>query len=229
MEISDLRNIKDSGARGIAAWVRWAVREKFWVYVLVLAMVAVGGVGIARMNKDEFPTFEMKQGLIAGIYPGATAAEVEEQLARPLEDYLFTFKEIDRRTVKSVSKDGMCYIYVDLLENIPQSRKDEIWSKIKLGLQARKATLPPEVLAVAVIDDFGNVSSMLLAIGSTDKGHSELREYAEDLCSRLRKLPDLAKAEILGDQTEEIAVTLDREKLSSYGIDPATLMFNYLL
>ena len=227
MELSDLKDIRGESGRGIAAWVRWAVREKFWVYFMVIVLVVVGGIGISRMNKDEFPTFEMKQGLIAGIYPGASAAEVEEQLARPLEEYLFSFKEIERRTLKSVSRDGICYIYADLRESVPQSRKDEIWSKIKLGLQTRKATLPPEVLAVAVIDDFGNVSSMLLAIGSTDKGHSELREYAEDLCTRLRKLPNLAKAEILGDQTEEIAVTLDREKLSSYGIDPFALMLNY--
>ena len=228
MELGDLKNsIRSGSARGIAAWVEWAIREKFWVYLLIAAMIAVGGFGISRMNKDEFPTFEIKQGLIAGIYPGATAAEVEEQLAKPLEQYLFTFKEVDRSTLKTVSKDGICYIYADLRADIPQNRKDEIWSKIKLGLQTRKLTLPPEVLAIAVLDDFGNVSSMLLAIGSDDKSHSELREYAEDLCARLRKLPDLAKAEILGGQTEEIAVILDREKLSSYGIDPVGLMLNY--
>ena len=227
MDLSELRNIRNGSSRGIAAWVQRAIREKYLVYAFVFALVAVGGFGISRMNKDVFPTFEIKQGLIAGVYPGATAAEVEEQLAKPLEQYLFTFKEIERGTLKTVSRDGICYIYADLQSGIPQNRKDEIWSKIKLGLQAKKLTLPPEVLTIAVLDDFSSVSSMMLAIGSEDKSHSELQEYAEDLCTRLRQLPDLAKAEILGGQTEEIAVVLDREKLSSYGIDPVGLMLNY--
>ena len=137
--------------RGIASWVRWSVREKGLVALIILALVAVGIFGLGRMNKDEFPTFQIKQGLVAGIYPGATAEQVEARLTKPLEDYLFTFKEIHRQSLRSVSKEGICYIYVDLEESIPQRLKDEIWSKIKLGLQARKQLLPAGVLAVAVL------------------------------------------------------------------------------
>ena len=129
----DIRDIKQlNPERGIAAWVRWSVREKGLVAVLILALVGLGLFGMLRMNKDEFPTFQLKQGLVAGVYPGATAAEVEAQLTAPLEDYLFTFKEVDRETLHSVTRDGICYIYVDLRKDVPQSHKDEVWSKIKL-------------------------------------------------------------------------------------------------
>ncbi len=210
---------------GIAGWVRWAISEKKIVYLLVLSLVAAGIVSLFYMNKDEFPTFQIKQGLVAGIYPGATAAEVEQQLTRPLEETLFSFKEVDRPTTKSVSKDGMCYIYVDL--NCSQSKKDEVWSKIKLGLQARKLTLPTGVLAVAVLDEFSNTSAMLIALESEDKEYTELQDYADELCVKLRQIPDLAKVSVVGSQTEEIAVTLDRERLSSYGIDPTSLLLGY--
>lgn len=213
--------------KGISAWVRWSVREKGAVALLILAAIAVGLFGIGRMNKDEFPTFQLKQGLVAGIYPGATAAEVENQLAKPLEEYLFTFKEVNRETLYSVSREGMCYLYVDLEQSVPQSRKDEVWSKIKLGLQTRKLTLPAGVLAVAVLDDFGNTSSILIAMESSDKSYSELEDYADELCTRLHRIPDLAKAEVIGSQQEEIAVTLDRERLSAYGIDPSQLLLEY--
>lgn len=210
---------------GIAGWVQWAVSQKKIVYALVFAAAIAGVISLFYMNKDEFPTFEIKQGLVAGIYPGATAAEVEQKLTKPLEDALFSFREVDRAGTKSVSRDGICYIYVDL--NCHQSKKDEVWSKIKLGLQAAKLTLPPEVLAVAVLDDFGNTSSMLIAMESADKGYTELQGYAEDFSSRLRQIPDLAKVAIVGSQSEEIAVTLDRARISSYGIDPATILLGY--
>ena len=225
MDLKDLKGIVPEG--GIAAWVRWAVRERGLVLVVVLALAGLGIFGLSRMNKDEFPVFQLKQGLVAGIYPGATAAEVEAQLTAPLEEYLFTFKEVNRETVNSVTRDGICYIYVDLGTDIPQSRKDEIWSKIKLGLQARKLTLPPGVLAVAVLDDFGSTSSMLITLESTDKSYQELQDYADELCERLRRIPQLARASVSGAQSEEIAVIIDREKLSVYGIDPAQLFLEY--
>ena len=169
-----------SSDRGIGAWVRWSVSQKGVVAFFVLAVVALGVFGIKRMNKDEFPTFEIKQGLVAGVYPGATASQVEAQLTKPLEEYLFTFKEIHRASLHSVSKEGICYIYVDLEEKVPQSRKDEVWSKIKLGLQARKLTLPTGVIAIAVLDDFSNTSSILLAMESSDKSYYELQDYADE-------------------------------------------------
>lgn len=211
--------------KGIGAWVRWAVREKKLMYLLVAAISISGLICLKYMNKDEFPTFQIKQGLVAGVYPGATAAEVEEQLAKPLEEALFSFKEIERNSLKTVCKDGMCYIYVDL--NCQQDMKDEVWSKIKLGLQARKLTLPTGVLAVAVLDDFSNTSSLLISLESSDKSYSELQDYADELCAGLRKIPKLASATVVGSQSEEIAVTLDRGKLSSYGIDPTSIMLGY--
>ena len=210
---------------GIAGWVRWSVDQKKIVYLLVAALVVFGIAGLFKMNKDEFPTFQIKQGLIAGVYPGASAVEVEQQLTKPLEQTLFSFKEVDRSHTKSVTKEGICYIYVDL--NCPQDRKDEVWSKIKLGLEARKLTLPAGVLAVAVLDDFSNVSSMLISMESPDKSYWELQQLAESLCADLRKMPQLASAGIIGSQEEEIAVTIDMDRLSAYAIDPTTLMLGY--
>ena len=225
MDIKDIRKDLASSGKGISGWVRWAVRERKVVYLLVALLIAVGGIGLAKMNKDEFPTFVIKQGLVAGIYPGATAAEVEEQLTKPLEEALFSYKEVDRESVHSVTRDGICYIYVDL--NVPQSKKDEVWSKLKLGLQTFKQTLPAGVLAVAVLDDFSNTSSLLIAMESDDKSYLELQDYADELCGKLRQIPDLAKVSVVGGQDEEIAVTLDRDKISSYGVDPTTILLSY--
>lgn len=209
----------------MSGWVNFAIDNKKLVYLVVLALTVVGIFGLVRMNKDEYPTFELKQGLVAGIYPGADAKEVEEQLTNRLEEALFSFKEVARSSVRSVTKDGICYIYVDL--NCPQSKKDQVWSKIKLKLQDLKLTLPTGVLAVAVLDDFSAVSSLLIALESDDKSYAELSGYAGELCEMLRRLPNLAKASVIGEQNEEIAVIVDQEKLSGYAIDPALLFVDY--
>ena len=174
--------------------IRGSVTHKKLVYAIVLVFVALGVVGLIRMNKDEFPTFEIKQGLVAGIYPGATAREVEEQLTDPLEQVLFSFSEVIRDNTTSVSKDGMFYILVDI--DVEPERKVEVWSKIRLKLQDQKLLLPPGVVAVAVLDDFSAVSSLLVAIESDDKGWTEMENYADLLSQRLRKIPQLANVSV---------------------------------
>ncbi|MCQ2329114.1 MAG: efflux RND transporter permease subunit [Paludibacteraceae bacterium] len=202
-----------------------AIAHKKVVYVILLALIAIGIIGIFKMNRDEFPTFQIKQGLVAAIYPGASAREVEEQVTRPLEKILFSFPEVSRSTTYSYSKNGICYIYVDLV--VDQNRKDEVWSKIKLKLNQAKLQLPAGVLGVAVIDDFSSVATMLVALESSDKGYVELKEYADNLARRLESIPELASVKITGAQEEEIAINVDFNRLSAYGIDPATLMANF--
>ncbi|MBO4634282.1 MAG: efflux RND transporter permease subunit [Bacteroidales bacterium] len=211
--------------KGVAGWVQWTIMQKKIVYVIVACLCALGIFGVSRMNKDEFPTFEIKQGLVVGIYPGATAAEVETQLAKPLEQTLFSFKEVIRSTTHSVCRDGVCYIYADL--NSPQSKRDEVWSKIKLRLQQQKQLLPSGVLAVAVLDDFSSLSAIMLAIQSPDKGYGELEEIADRLSDRLRRINKLSSISKIGTRPEEIAVLVDRDRVSAYGLDPATLLIDY--
>lgn len=211
--------------RGSSDIVRGAINQKRIVYLLLAVLIAVGIFGLDRINKDEFPTFEIKQGLVAGVYPGAKAETVETQLTTALEQILFSFPEVRRESTTSVSKDGICYIFVDV--DVPPEKKAETWSKIRLKLDSQKPMLPPGVLAVAVLDEFSAVSSLLIAMESDDKGWSEMKFYADELSRRLRKIPELANVSIVGAQSEEIAVTVDPERLSAYGISTSALMLDY--
>lgn len=210
---------------GIEGWVSNSITHKKLIYAFVALAVLTGIVGLANMKKDEFPTFIIKQGLVAGVYPGANASQVEEQLTKPLEEILFSIKEVNRQAVHSVTEDGICYIYVDL--HCSQSKKDEVWSKIKLKLDAEKIKLPSGVLAVAVLDDFSSTSSLLISISSEDKGYGELQSCADDLCEKLSRIPELSSVSCIGGRDEEIAITVDREKLSATAINPALLMLEY--
>ena len=205
--------------------ILWTIRHKSIIYLILVVLVGIGIYGISKMNKDEYPSFEIKQGLVAAVYPGASSLQVEEQVAKPVEQVLLSFDEVNSQNLQITSKDGICYMLVDLVS--PARTKDEVWSKIKMKLNETKSTLPPGVLALVVIDDFASVSSSLIAMESEDKSYSELKALADELCDRLRQIPELAAVTVYGSLDEEIAVTVDMEKLSSYGISPASLMLGY--
>lgn len=202
-----------------------AIKNRNIVDLFLFLLIGLGIVGLVTMNKDEFPTFEIKQGLIAAVYPGADVHQVEEELGKPLEQMLFSMSEISRPQTKVVNKDGMCYIYTDL--TVPSSQKTETWSKIKLKIDSFKQTLPPGVLAIVVLDDFSSLTSVLISIEAPDKGYAEMNELARDLSDRLREIPELANASIIGEQSEEFAVIADMDRLSQYGISPSALILDY--
>ena len=193
------------------------------IYAIVAVLVAFGIFALGRMNKDEFPQVTIRLGIVAGVYPGATAQEVEEQVAKPIEQYLFTFPEIDKRKTYSLSKDGMCYVFAALSPKVMNA--NEAWGKIRGGLSLLKQMqLPTGLLAVVVIDDFGNTSSILLALESNERSPRELEDYANMVSDRLRDIVEMGSIKMLGQQHEEIAVTLDVERISKYSIDQNIIM-----
>lgn len=215
-----MKKIKDKGL------IAGCIRHQRIVLLVILAIVAFGVYALIDMKKDEFPAFTIRQGIVAGIYPGANSEEVEEQLTKPLEQILYAMPEVDRKGTYSVSKDGLCYVYVSL--DLSVKDKDAAWSKIRHKLNESKTlSFPVGVLALAVIDDFGDTSSLLIAMESDDKTYREMHSYTEDLTRRLRDIPEMGNVRVMGEQTEEIAVTIDKEKLSFYGISPKTLMLQY--
>jgi multidrug efflux pump subunit AcrB len=116
----------------------------------------------------------------------------------------------------TTSQNGMCIVMVKLNDNV--NNKDEVWSKIKHGLNGFKPQLPSGVLAIVVNDDFGNTSALLIAIESDQRSYRELKEYSDDLSDRLRRIPSVANVKLFGEQKEQISLYIDRQRLQAYGI-----------
>ncbi len=193
------------------------MRHSSLMFFFVAVLVAVGAYALWNMPKQEFPEFTIRQGVVVGVFPGATSAHVEEQLAKPLEKFLFTYKEINREKTYSMSRDGMVYVMVELQDNV--NNKDEVWSKIKHGLAQFKMQLPSGVLALIAQDDFGDTSALLIALESNTQSYRELDSYADQLEDQLRQLKSASNLRRYGTQKEQISVYLDRDKLAVYGIN----------
>ncbi|MBR1428507.1 MAG: efflux RND transporter permease subunit [Prevotella sp.] len=197
-------------------WLKWPL-EHYSISLLIIVILFVLGIyGMYVMPKDEFPHATIRQGVVVAVYPGATTEEVEQQVARPLERYLFTYGEVNRLKTTTTSQNGMCIVMVKLNDNV--NNKDEVWSKIKHGLNTYKSQLPSGVLAIVVNDDFGNTSALLVSIESAQRSYRELKQYSDDLSDRLRRIPSVANVKIYGEQQEQISLYVDRQRLQAYGI-----------
>ena len=97
------------------------MRNHNLVYAAVFVLTILGIWSLPRMNKDEFPQFTIRQGIVAAVYPGATAQEIEEQVTRPLEDYLNGFVEVNKEKTSSVTEDGLVYVFVWLRNDVESS------------------------------------------------------------------------------------------------------------
>ena len=197
-------------------WLKWPL-EHYSISLLIIGILFVMGIyGMYVMPKDEFPHATIRQGVVVAVYPGASSEEVEQQVARPLERYLFTYGEVNRAKTTTTSQNGMCIVMVKLNDEV--DNKDEVWSKIKHGLNNFKSELPSGVLAVVVNDDFGNTSALLIAIESDQRSYRELKQYSDDLGDRLRRIPSVANVKLFGEQKEQISLYIDRQRLQAYGI-----------
>lgn len=197
--------------------VEAAMHYHYIVILVTTLLIAFGIVGLAKMNKNEFPDFTIRQGIVVAVYPGASAEDVEQQVTKPLENYIFSYKEVKKAKTKSFSRNSMSIIQVELNDDL--NDKDTFWSKFKHGIAQFKNQLPRGVLAVQVNDDFGDTSALLITLESKDKTYRELNDYMTALKDTLRKVESVGRMNVLGMQKEQISVKLDNQKLSQYGIN----------
>jgi multidrug efflux pump subunit AcrB/outer membrane protein TolC len=198
---------------------------KYPQVTLVLAgMLFVAGLyALLTMPRREDPKITIHTGIVAAVYPGATAPEVEDQVTRKIEEHLFRFAEIRREKTFSTTRNGMVIVNVELNKSVKDS--DEFWSKLRLDMAQLKATeLPAGVLGPMVDSDFGDTVAVLIAVHGGPYGYRELTDYAKTVETGLRTIPAVSKIRRIGDQKEEIDISASTERLSQYGVNPLKVM-----
>lgn len=194
------------------------LRYKQLIIITTGILVLFGVAALNQMPRDEFPEFKIRQGLVIGIYPGATSEQVEEQLTKKVENYLFQFASVDKKKTHSISKENVMVIYVEVNKN--EKDPKVFWTKLNHGLNELKRELPSGVISLYADDDFGNTSALLLAVESETKTYKELEKYIEKFEDKIRKIPATSRVKHFGLQKEEINVYIDDAKLTNYGIKP---------
>jgi len=96
------------------------------VMVLIVVFTVFSFINVP---KEETPKLIINQGVIIGLYPGASSSEVQEQLTSRVKSFIFCYKEIDKRKTYSQSKDGMMIIHVELIDSV--EHKTQFWMKME--------------------------------------------------------------------------------------------------
>ncbi|MBP7497796.1 MAG: efflux RND transporter permease subunit, partial [Bacteroidales bacterium] len=204
-----------------------AMRNKNIVILITITFMIIGVIALIKMPRNEFPQFTIRQGVIVGVYPGASSAEVEAQLTRVVENYIFGYKEVKKAKTYSQSKEGLMFIFVELNDNVKNA--DQFWSKLKHGLSELKMTLPAGVIALIANSDFGDTSALLITLSSDSKSYKELEEELKKLEADCRKIKATSKIKHYGLQKEKIFVNVKSELLNEYNIKTISLLSSYQL
>ncbi len=171
------------------------MKHKQIVLLLVIITALFGVFALWVMPRNEFPEFVIRQGLIIGVYPGATSNQIEDQLTEKVENYLFGFQEVNRDKTYSISKEGLMVIMVEVNTNVKDP--DAFWDKLKFGLANLKKQLPPQVLVLDADNNFGNTSAILLNVQSEQRSLRELEHYVTTIEKELRKIKSVSKNKTL--------------------------------
>jgi multidrug efflux pump subunit AcrB len=199
-----------------------AIKKKTFFLFLTICLVGMGILSYQKLGRLEDPEFTIKTAVVVTQYPGATPLEVEQEVTDPLERAIQQLGQLDE--VRSFSKDGLSFIYVDIKDNFDKNDLPQIWDELRRKVQAGQADLPPGAGPSVVNDDFGDVYGVFYAFYGEDYDYRELKEYVDMLKKELLLVEDVAKVELYGEQTETIYIESPRAKLSQLGISPLQIV-----
>ncbi|MER9336949.1 efflux RND transporter permease subunit [Mesorhizobium sp. M0293] len=193
-----------------------AVRERAVTLFFILLLVAAGAYAFLMLGRAEDPNFTIKTLTVTTAWPGATAREMQDLVAEPLEKRLQELTWYDR--VETTTRPGYAYMTVTLKDSTPPSAVQEEFyqARKKLGDEARN--LPPGVYGPFVNDEYSDVSFALYALKAKGMPMRELARQAETIRQDLLHVPGVKKINILGERPEQIFVEFSYAKLATLGV-----------
>ncbi len=193
-------------------------------FVLTLMVVALGGGVIAyeNMSRLEDPEFTIKDALVITPYPGASAAEVEEEVTDELERAVQQLGQLDE--IESKSDRGMSTLTVSIRNQYDKSTLPQVWDELRRKVGDAQGSLPPGAGPSIVVDDYGDVYGLFVAIYGAEYDYAELKKVVDFLRRELVLVDGVAKIETFGERTEAIFIELSRDRMASLGISEASIV-----
>ncbi len=212
----------DDDVTGIAAYF---IRNRVISWMVALIFLIGGIAAFFGLGRLEDPAFTIKDAMVVTSYPGATPQQVEEEVTYPIEKEIQQLTYVDE--VNSISSRGLSQITVTMKNNYGPDDLPQIWDELRRKVNDLKGTLPPGVNEPQVIDDFGDVYGILLAVTGDGYSYKELLDYVDYLRRELELVDGVSKVSVSGQQQEQVFIEVSMKKLSSIGLAPDTV-FNLL-
>jgi multidrug efflux pump subunit AcrB len=195
-----------------------AVRERAVTLFLLLVISVAGVVAFLNLGRAEDPAFTIKQMTVVTAWPGATAQEMEELVAEPLEKRMQELRWYDR--TETFTRPGLAFTTVVLLDSTPPADVPEQFYQARKKLGDEASSLPSGVIGPLVNDEYADVTFALYALKARGEPHRSLVRDAEGLRQRLLHVPGVKKVNIIGEQAERIFVEFSSDRLATLGVAP---------
>ncbi|MGC6097818.1 efflux RND transporter permease subunit [Enterobacter quasiroggenkampii] len=202
-----------------------AVRERSVTLFLIVLVTIAGIYAFFGLGRAEDPPFTVKQMTAIAVWPGATAQEIQDQVAEPLEKRLQELKWYDR--TETYTRPGMAYITLSLQDKTPPSEVQEEFYQARKKLGDESLRLPAGVIGPMINDEFSDVTFALFALKAKGEPQRQLVRDAEGLRQQLLHVPGVKKVNIIGEQAERIYIAFSHDRLATMGLSPQDI-FNAL-
>ncbi|MBE1276611.1 efflux RND transporter permease subunit [Enterovibrio baiacu] len=197
------------------------INNKVISWMLTLIFLIGGTQAFFGLGRLEDPAFTIKDALIITSYPGATPQQVEEEVTYPIEKAVQQLVYVDE--VTSISSRGLSQITVTMKNNYGPDDLPQIWDELRRKVNDLRGNLPPGVNTPQVIDDFGDVFGVLLAVSGKGYSYQELEDYVDFLRRDLELVEGVGKVQVTGTQQEQVFIEISMRRLSNLGLSPDTI------
>ncbi|MCK6671157.1 efflux RND transporter permease subunit [Enterobacter roggenkampii] len=202
-----------------------AVRERSVTLFLIVLVTIAGIYAFFGLGRAEDPPFTVKQMTAIAVWPGATAQEIQDQVAEPLEKRLQELKWYDR--TETYTRPGMAFITLSLQDKTPPAEVQEEFYQARKKLGDESQRLPAGVIGPMINDEFSDVTFALFALKAKGEPRRQLVRDAEGLRQQLLHVPGVKKVNIIGEQAERIYIAFSHDRLATMGLSPQDI-FNAL-
>jgi multidrug efflux pump subunit AcrB len=200
----------------------WGLKRPSLIVFMMIVAVVAGTLSFMRLGRSEDPAITIRTMIVAAAWPGATVEETLKQVTERLERTLQETRHL--RTVRSYTTAGQTIIFVDLAEDAPPSGIPDTWYQVRKNVGDMRGTLPQGVVGPFMNDDFGDTFGIIYAFTADGFTFRELRDYVESARSRLLRVKDVSKIEVLGAQDEQVFIEFSTERLAGLRLDFPTII-----
>ncbi|RAR98955.1 efflux RND transporter permease subunit [Cupriavidus alkaliphilus] len=195
-----------------------AVRERAVTLFLICLISVAGLIAFFKLGRAEDPAFTVKVMTIVTAWPGATAQEMQDQVAEKIEKRMQELRWYDR--TETYTRPGLAFTTLTLLDSTPPADVQQEFYQARKKAGDEVANLPPGVIGPLLNDEYADVTFALFALKAQGEPQRALVRDAETLRQRLLRVPGVKKVNLIGEQPERIYVEFSHERLATLGVSP---------
>ncbi|QFU03043.1 Multidrug resistance protein MdtB [Halomonas sp. THAF5a] len=188
-------------------------------YLATLVAMVFGLYSYATLPAREDPEITVREAVVTTEFPGLPAAQVEENITKPLEERIRAIGEVER--IRSTSMRGRSILHVEIQDRYFDL--EQIWDEVRQKVEAARPSLPAGTRDPVLNDDFGDVAVVTAALTAADFPQAEQQEIAEHIRTRLYGVPGIKRVELLGVQEQRIFLDIAEARLAELGLSPGDL------